>query len=370
MTDIGNQKYEEAKPSNLKAEGHKLERGIPLRLQLGLLSVMPPKKSRLKKITRIKARKAVENPSLVETLVSDGEGGTDRHSTRQASQNRLVPKRGSSGDGSNQKSSKHDRQCQYCLLWFSVKGMMRHFQGCKNTAQNRTVLCRFCGVDFQALHIYNHIEVSHSVGSIRPGKSSRAVQKVDESPSGAQIAKPPAQKLEEERVPCKFCEVHIRKSDMERHMKALHSKNGEWRPHGAVRRFSFVLLPPSNDGIRDAIERYRGRSNAHQHSLMEAYFDWERLEQIESLKPMARYVGIKSWKGYVVFEFQDADRVILECPRTGNATYIIEGNWRELIAATKRELREEFPNRVTRIIHNRDWRYQVRTAAFISCRRR
>jgi hypothetical protein len=129
-----------------------------------------------------------------------------------------------------------------------------------------------------------------------------------------------------------------------------------------VRKFSFVLLPPSKESIREVIERYRNLTRSH--PLMGVDFEWERLEQIEHLNPSARYVGTKSFKGYVVFEFQLSDRVILECPKSGNATYILDENWREMIAGSKRDLRSEYKHHYTRIIHCSDWIHRVKDSVF------
>jgi hypothetical protein len=149
-------------------------------------------------------------------------------------------------------------------------------------------------------------------------------------------------------------------------MKLFHTPNEGWKPAGTYHKFSFILLPQSNEPLRDIIERYRRLSKNHHHSLMGANFDWERLCYIETLNPTARHIGTKSWKGYVVFEFQNSENVILECPKTGNATYILNRDWQNMIAATKRELRNDFKNICTWIIHGPNWKHQVKQAVLSS----
>jgi hypothetical protein len=147
-------------------------------------------------------------------------------------------------------------------------------------------------------------------------------------------------------------------------MEVFHTPAKDWSPPGNLRRFSFVLLPPSREGVRNALEHLRRLPRNHPHSLMDIRFDWSRLDRIESLHPVARYVGTKAWKGYVVFEFQDSDRVILECPQTGNATYILQGNWRDMVSASKAELLSDYRRYCARIVHRQNWERNVYRAAF------
>lgn len=157
---------------------------------------------------------------------------------------------------------------------------------------------------------------------------------------------------------------------MKRHIANYHSAEAELEQiQRQALKFSFVLLPPGNGGLRDTIERYKKLSRAQTQNLFDADFDWERLETIERFNPIARYVGARLWKGYVVFEFQQSDRVILECPKTGNATYILKGEWRKMVSATKAELRSEYRLFTTRITHTSGWETHVRQAVFAKAAR-
>lgn len=270
-----------------------------------------------------------------------------------------IAKKMAVGVGRVKRSQKRRFECQYCLRWFSAKEIMRHFKACKLSASERCVECPYCNLTFQALLVNDHVVAAHPEKRYTP-KQKPAARNVYETKVTAEEKKPD----EEERIVCKLCQLRIRKSAMEQHMVSFHSRGKEWIPQSAARKFSFVLLPPSQDGLRNVIEQYRRTSKAAHHSLFDAQFNWERLEQIDTFHPIAHYVGTKSWKGYVVFEFQHSDKVVLECPRTGNATYILKGNWRTMIAATKWELRTEFRHLVTRVVHISDWAYRVRHAVF------
>jgi hypothetical protein len=259
-------------------------------------------------------------------------------------------------------------QCSNCLYWFKQSDMRAHVQYCREEPEAKRKKCSLCGVvylvDSFSAHMQHKHPESFQVASKPAVETEQQVAKQQNRFKHKESAPPEELRPKFERTPCRFCQVPILKGEMERHLAQSHSQTEEWVPHGTVRKFSFVLLPPSKESIREVIERYRNLTRSHPYSLMGVDFEWERLEQIEHLNPSARYVGTKSWKGYVVFEFQFSDRVILECPKSGNATYILEGNWREMIAASKRDLRSEYRHHCTRIIHCSDWIHRVKNAVF------
>jgi hypothetical protein len=152
---------------------------------------------------------------------------------------------------------------------------------------------------------------------------------------------------------------------MERHLENFHSANSELEAflRGAV-KFPFVLLPPGKGRLRESIEKYIRLTSARPYSLTNDSYDYERLSRIEALGEAACYVGVKLWKGYVAFDFPTTDKVVLECPRTGNATFVLTGDWRKMISLTKAELRTEYGHQTTRIIHTSNWEVLIRRAVF------
>jgi hypothetical protein len=131
------------------------------------------------------------------------------------------------------------------------------------------------------------------------------------------------------------------------------------RPLPLAQRLPFVLLPPGQWDIGQVVEHYRKESHNLPAGFGDRKIDWTRLEDIGSLNPARCHIGKESWLGYVVFEFTDTDRVILECPIEGNATYILSGDWKETVYHTKAELRFEFIGRYQRIVHKGDWLLRV-----------
>jgi hypothetical protein len=128
-----------------------------------------------------------------------------------------------------------------------------------------------------------------------------------------------------------------------------------------VERFLFRLLPPGTWSIEDVIAHYRQEAECHPGSAWVQEFDESRLLAIRSLKPAKCYVGEEQWRGYVVFEFGGSDRVALECPRKGNATYILWGDWKRMVAYPKSYIWEQFPQNYRRIIHGDEGRWLART---------
>jgi hypothetical protein len=133
-------------------------------------------------------------------------------------------------------------------------------------------------------------------------------------------------------------------------------------PPYLAQRLPFVLLPPGQWDIGQVVEHYRRVSHSLPACFGNHQIDWTRLEDIGTLNPVRCHIGEESWLGYVVFEFGDTDRVVLECPIEGNATYILSGDWKETVYHTKAEVRCEFAGRHQRIVHKGTWLLRVRNA--------
>lgn len=135
-----------------------------------------------------------------------------------------------------------------------------------------------------------------------------------------------------------------------------------------VKQLLFELLPAGSEfsGGSSGLERLKVYLRETLVSLpgsaREQPVDWERLDQIVSLQPEKCYVGTESWNGYVLFEFTFTNRVVLECPIEGNATYILVSDWRQKVRHSKKYLRSNYPTECIRIMHRGDWLDRVRAA--------
>lgn len=108
-------------------------------------------------------------------------------------------------------------------------------------------------------------------------------------------------------------------------------------------------------------EYYRQQLDRLPTGMCQRDVDPDRLERIyKELDPVKCYRGTEQWYGYHAFEFAQCNRVLLECPIRGNATYALWGNWQRMAAHPRRYLWEHFPGNYERIIHRGDWRDWIR----------
>ncbi len=132
-----------------------------------------------------------------------------------------------------------------------------------------------------------------------------------------------------------------------------------------VEKLSFELLPAEiwfsdlsmKKYFEDIGKREKGKG---------IEIDWERIEKIKSLNPVKCYVGTSGWQGYIVFEFDYTEKVILECPVFGSATYILSGDWRKMIGHSRKYLRTMFPDDYEKIVHKGDWLLRIKNLITIT----
>ena len=118
-------------------------------------------------------------------------------------------------------------------------------------------------------------------------------------------------------------------------------------------RFPFKLLPPGEWSIDQVLEHYK-RISREPSRAGQSKFDLSRIKAIETLNPVRCHVGEDSWLGYAVFEFLNHDSVVLECPITNNATYVLGKRWKSMISLSRAEIRSGQHGRYRRIIHSRN----------------
>ncbi len=115
-----------------------------------------------------------------------------------------------------------------------------------------------------------------------------------------------------------------------------------------VKEIFWDLLPQGEWRTEGLIKTFKG------YGWSKDEFDESRLTQIiKSLNPSICYIGKEKFQGYVVFGFDSTEKVVLECPKYGNAIYIIKGNWQEITKLSKWEARKL--SQVTVIRHSDSW---------------
>jgi len=98
---------------------------------------------------------------------------------------------------------------------------------------------------------------------------------------------------------------------------------------------NFDILPPGQWDFKDVTEHYKKvvRVLAYQ----EEQVQWDRIKDIEKLRPDTLYRGKSRWFGYVVYGFSFTNNVVLQYPIDrgstckGNAVYVLKGiKWMSL----------------------------------------
>jgi hypothetical protein len=161
-------------------------------------------------------------------------------------------------------------------------------------------------------------------------------------------------------IRCALCNASVYEAAMERHLTSCHPEKKEASlPNVSGSQFPFVLLPPGHWEFQTVFDHYRKKSSS---ASFDQELDWKRIEQIKLLKPILRHVGVKAWLGYAVYEFPYSNRIVLETPIKGNATYVLSGDWQKMIYRSKAELRLEYVDRYTKVVHRGQWIQRVRAA--------
>ena len=120
------------------------------------------------------------------------------------------------------------------------------------------------------------------------------------------------------------------------------------------------LLPPDHMSLRGLVSYYESIEKAfylkHQEEV-----DQERLKQIISLSPNRGFRGPDEFLGYVVYEFDRYEKVVLDCPVYGNAVYLLyKDRWRTQARQSKQYIRENYPGLWSRVLHTDGWLQKVR----------
>lgn len=157
-----------------------------------------------------------------------------------------------------------------------------------------------------------------------------------------------------------YAELGFRDKMRAAHLRALVAKRLKELPEQPPfkpLKLPWKLLPPGEHLFPRILAHFERLARHSRH----AAYDFDRLRQINSLRPDSVYLGTDEFKGYAVFYFNNSSTAVLECPVSGNAIYIIKGNWQRLSQLSKSELLSQFPRQVKRVIHNGWWFYRLKS---------
>jgi hypothetical protein len=153
---------------------------------------------------------------------------------------------------------------------------------------------------------------------------------------------------------CELCGNRFNEDAYQEHIFREH--------HKVEKKVSWEILNPSSEyRVKDLVNHFKSLQGLKSERIIQ----WERLEKLDTLNPKTVYVGSNEFMGYVVYVFGDRQKVILECPMPGNATYLISGNWRELTQRRKTDLMNNCGESVERVIHRGSgWFQNVKAKLF------
>jgi len=228
----------------------------------------------------------------------------------------------------------------------------RVLQSSEQQVGKKLLPCRACGVNVREDRMKKHL--SERCEKLRPKVSPRTVNAPPPGPAA------PSRKI---LLECRICKEKVRAECMQLHLKNVHPPNNQnIRPQIPTQCLPFELLPPGKWEYPQILDHYRRIAHTLSVDLRGRRLELYRLEAIETLKPCRRWVGKNTWSGYVVFEFSASDRVVLECPIEGNATYILWGDWKSMVGHTKGEIREHFADHYAKVVHKGTWLNRIREA--------
>lgn len=116
------------------------------------------------------------------------------------------------------------------------------------------------------------------------------------------------------------------------------------------------ILPPGEypwTRIRQNIDQQFLNPSRKQKLVYADYLDF-----LKSFKPDKLYIGVNGYSGYIVYLYKEKGLCVFENPTYGNATYVFEGEWRELSQLTKKEIIREDLYKY-RVIHHKKWKSKI-----------
>ncbi|EMT52646.1 hypothetical protein I532_13354 [Brevibacillus borstelensis AK1] len=84
----------------------------------------------------------------------------------------------------------------------------------------------------------------------------------------------------------------------------------------------------------------------------------QRLETISKYQPEFIAQGVDGYRGYLVFGFTRHNLFVLESPEYGNATYVFEGDWKQVSQLTKAEILAGNLHK-HRVVHMTSWEKEI-----------
>lgn len=211
-----------------------------------------------------------------------------------------------------------------------------------NTKQRRKLRLKLRAVERECKKVMEEEYAKHRDAHFRPYLEAKKAQK-------AHDRKVRQRQQDKRRIPQARREIFERvRADIEHVFKfgsfAVPTQRLTWR-----------VLPPGQLSVETVLEHYGKLQRMNPHIV----YDRERIRKAFSLGPDRCYVGTDEFEGYIVLTFAHTPRALLECPKYGNAIYVLDSDWKRWSRMTKQELLANRSGEVSRIIHRGDWFWRV-----------
>jgi hypothetical protein len=123
-----------------------------------------------------------------------------------------------------------------------------------------------------------------------------------------------------------------------------------------VEYVQWVLLEPDGTSTREPLLMHFRRLEVERNET----YDETRLRLICTFNPDKIFLGKHAWEGYAVFCFERKGRAVLECPKFGNAIYLMPlEDWQALTQHSKTQLLTEYREIVRRLVHGGKFRQEL-----------
>lgn len=142
-----------------------------------------------------------------------------------------------------------------------------------------------------------------------------------------------------------FGECEVLKKDFSPSINNVKRLNWNILPQG---RFPWISL--KND-IEQILNRYSFSDNKKQQIK-------QRIRLLNDYTPDFVAIGNAGFQGYIIFGFKQKEIYILESIYSGNATYVLDNNWKELSQLTKKEILDDNLQK-ERVIHRKNWEKEI-----------
>jgi hypothetical protein len=124
-----------------------------------------------------------------------------------------------------------------------------------------------------------------------------------------------------------------------------------------LKRYNWIFLESNGMPWEKRKEKFREIVEGHKKAKQMVI--WERLQTIGELNPNFEAIGQNGFSGYVVFGFEEKGLYVFESAYTGNATYIVKGDWESISKMSKTEILQNSLHEF-RLIHRNDWKEKIK----------